>query len=70
MRILLVSTDTKALDNAVKELYTSMQGKIITDVLSKNKAKALRRVIVCNNIDLNVINKIEVPLVVNISIYF
>lgn len=70
MRILLVSTDTRALDNAVKELYTSMQGKIITDVLSKNKAKALRRVIVCNNIDLSVINKIEVPLVVNISIYF
>lgn len=70
MRVLLISSDTKALDNAVKELYKSMQGKIITDVLSKNRAKALRRVIVCNNIDLGVIGKIEVPLSVNISIYY
>lgn len=70
MRVLLISNDTKALDNAVKELYKSMQGKIITDVLSKSRAKALRRVIICNNIDLSVISAIEVPVVVNISISF
>lgn len=70
MRVLLISNDTKALDNAVKELYKSMQGKIITDVLSKSKTKALRRVIICNNIDLSVMDKIEVPFVVNISISF
>lgn len=70
MRILLVSNDTKALDNAVKELYKSMHGKIITDLLSKNRTSALRRVIICNNINQGVISKIKVPLVVNISISF
>lgn len=67
MQVYLESKDTKALDNAVKELLKVVDCTNVK-VLHKNKVHNLRRLIECSSINVSVITKLELPETVNISI--
>ena len=70
MQVLLKSFDTKALDNAVKELCKVSYDIRNIKLLRRVPLKESKRIIICSSIDVSVISKLEVPAMVHISVRY